>query len=315
MQDTNQNIQDSRVKNDEIDLKELFVTIWKYKIFIAIFTFIVSSLSIVYALSKPNEYKVYALLAPQEKSKGLNLGGLGALASMAGVNVDSGGGLTPDIAFSSLLDDYSFMKNFIIKNQIDKKMSDPNLQKDYIFAFNYDGIYNLFHTKSDKEKKEKEKTDLFSTYYKPLKSSLQINVDKKTSLINISYTSPSRKLAKEILTVFLRDATKELINRNLNDIDSQIQKYNQELQKTNNLELKSELAKLISGLIKQKIYINTSKYYKVKVITNPYIPDIKDKVKPKRALIVIVAFVTSIILAIFMVFFIEFIRSDDGQKQ
>ena len=106
------------IEEDEIDLRELFATIWKHKVFIAIFVFIVTTLSIIYVLSKPNEYKVYTLLAPQEQSKGMNLGGLGALASMAGVNIGGGSGVTPDQAFQTLLDDYPFMKNFMQKYKI-----------------------------------------------------------------------------------------------------------------------------------------------------------------------------------------------------
>jgi len=296
------------VDEDEIDLKELFATIWKHKLFILLFTFVVTVFSIIYALAKPNEYKIYTILAPQEQSKSASLGGLGALASMAGVNLGSNSGITPDIAFQSLLDDYPFMKKFIQKNRLDQKLSDPALTKDYIFALGYNGIYNLFHVKAEKKD---DKIDFFTTYYKPLKSSLAITADKKTSLITISYTSPSRKLAKEVLTSFLKDATQELVRKNINDINSQIKRYKQELQKTNNLELKSELAKLISSLIKQKVYINTSKYYKVKVITDPFIPDPKDKAKPKRALIVVVSFITGLILSIFLLFFYIFIKGDD----
>ena len=105
------------IEEDEIDLRELFATILKHKVFIAIFVFIVTTLSIIYALSKPNEYKVYTLLAPQEQSKS-SLGGLGALASMAGVNIGGGSGVTPDQAFQTLLDDYPFMKNFMQKYKI-----------------------------------------------------------------------------------------------------------------------------------------------------------------------------------------------------
>jgi uncharacterized protein involved in exopolysaccharide biosynthesis len=47
------------------------------------------------------------------------------------------------------------------------------------------------------------------------------------------------------------------------------------------------------------------------VIVDPYVPDIKDKVGPKRSLIVVVAFITSFILAIFLVFLIEFIRGEN----
>ena len=302
------------VDEDEIDLKELFATIWKHKFFILLFTFVITVLSIVYTLSKPNQYEIYALLAPQEQSKSASLGGLGALASMAGVNLSSGGGVTPDIAFQSLLDDYPFMKKFIQKNRFDQKLSDPTLIEDYIFALGYNGIYNFFHTQTDKADKQDDKIDFFTTYYKPLKSSLTITTDKKTSLITISYISPSRKLAKDVLTSFLKDATQELVRKNIDDINSQIERYKQELHKTNNLELKSELAKLISSLIKQKVYINTSKYYKVKIITEPFIPDPKDKAKPKRALIVIVSFITGLILSIFLLFFYIFIKKEDDES-
>ena len=299
------------IEEDEIDLRELFATIWKHKIFIAIFVFIVTTLAIIFALSKPNEYKVYTILAPQEQSKGMNLGGLSALASMAGVNVGGSSGITPDIAFSNLLKDYPFMKQFIIKNEIDKKLLDTNFDKKFIFALNNREIYDYFHSKSDDEKKE---IDFFMNIYKPLSNMISISTDKKTGLITISVEGPNREFNYYLLNKFLEEATKFLIKRNLDDINSKISKYQNELRITNNLELKSELAKLISNLIKQKVYINSSKYYKVKVVTDPYIPDVKDKTKPKRALIVIVVFITSFILAIFLVFFIEFIKSIKEEK-
>jgi LPS O-antigen subunit length determinant protein (WzzB/FepE family) len=300
----NSNINQPIVEEDEIDLRELFATIWKHKVFIAIFVFIATSLAIIYALSKPNEYKISTILAPQEASKSVSLGGLASLAGMAGINIGGSSGVTPDVAFEELINNYTFMKEFIIKRKIDKKLLDSNLQKDYIFALNYDGVYKYLHSnkKSDKE------INFYSNIYKPLVDNLNISTDKKTGLINVSFTHPNRKFAYYVLNSFLEDGTKFLINKNLQDINLQINKYQKELAKTNNIELKSELAKLVSSLIKQKVYINSSKYYKVKVVTDPYIPDVKDKAKPKRGLIIIVAFITSFILAIFLVFFIEFIK-------
>jgi len=305
-----QNNQPVCIEEDEIDLRELFATIWKHKIFIAIFVFIVTSLAIIYALSKPNEYKIESVLAPQEQSKSMNLGGLGALASMAGVNIGGSSGVTAEVAFNELLNNYTFMKDFIQKNGFDKKLLSPELQKGYIFAMNYRGVYDYLH--SDEKPK---KIDFFTNIYKPFTKRFTISTDKKTGLITISFMHPNREFAYEVLTAFLRDGTKYLVNKNLDDINAKIARYQKELQKTNNIELKSELAKLISNLIKQKVYINSSKYYKVKVIIDPYIPDVKDKAKPKRALIVIVAFVTSIILGIFLVFFIEFIRGDKENEE
>jgi len=299
------------IEEDEIDLRELFATIRKYKIFIIIFVFIVTSFAIIYALSQPNKYKVYTILAPQEQQKSISLGGLGALASMAGINVGGSSGVTPDVAFQNLLKNYPFMKSFITKNKFDKKILSGELEKDYVFAFNYDGIYRFFHSKN---KKENEKIDFYLKIYKPFVKMFNISTDKKTGLITVSVTHPNRFFAYEVLNKFLEDGTKYLVNKNLQDINAQIRKYQKELANTNNLELKAELAKLISSLIKQKVYINTSKYYKVKVVTDPFIPDVKDKAGPKRALIVIVAFITSFILAIFLVFFIEFIKSSKEEK-
>ena len=298
------------IEEDEIDLRELFATIWKHKIFLFVFVFIVTSLTIIYVLSVPNQYKVYTKLAPQEQSKSVSLGGLGALASMAGISVGGSTGVTPDVAFKNLLQDYAFMKNFIKKHHYDKILTSGELEKDYVFAFNFKGLYEFFHSKS----KENKKIDFYLNIYKPFVKNFSVDTDKKTGLITVSYISPSRTFAYDVLNSFLADATQYLVNRNLKDINAKIAKYEKELKKTNNLELKAELAKLISSLIKQKVYINASKYYKVKVIVDPYIPDVKDKAKPKRGLIVIVAFITSFILGIFLIFLIEFIKGNKDEK-
>lgn len=262
------------IEENKIDLRELFAIIAKHKIFIAVFFFIVTTLSIIYVLSKANEYKIYTVLAPQEQSKSVNLGGLASLASMAGVNIEGGSGVTPDVAFEQLLNNYAFMKEFIIKRGIDKKLLSDDLEKDYVFAFNYDGIYKFF--KSDKKS---EKIDFYQDIYKPFIERFNVSTDKKTELKTISFIHPNRSFAYYVLTSFLEDATKFLVNKSLQDINAQIEKYQNELKKTNNIELKSKLAKLISSLIIQKVYINSSKYYKVKVITDPYIPKIKQNQK------------------------------------
>ena len=298
------------IEEDEIDLRELFATIAKHKIFLFSFVFIVTSLTIIYVLSIPNQYKVYTKLAPQEQSKSVSLGGLGALASMAGINVGGSSGVTPDVAFKNLLDDYAFMKNFIKKHHYDKILTSKELEKDYVFALNYKGVYEFFHSKNDEDKQ----IDFFLNIYKPFVKNFSIDTDKKTGIITISYIHPSRHFAYNVLNSFLEDATKFLVNKNLKDINAKIDKYQNELKKTNNLELKAELAKLISSLIKQKVYINASKYYKVKVLVDPYIPDVKDKAKPKRGLIVIVAFITSFILGIFLIFFIEFLKGNKDEN-
>lgn len=46
------------LQEDEIDLKELFKTLWKYKIFVLIFTFVITFIALIYVLLK-NPIPIY----------------------------------------------------------------------------------------------------------------------------------------------------------------------------------------------------------------------------------------------------------------
>jgi uncharacterized protein involved in exopolysaccharide biosynthesis len=108
--------------NDEIDLRELFITLWAYKLFIAV----TCALGIVYggyyALNAEKEFTSAAIFKLKENnSSGFSLGGdLGALANFAGF----GGGL----ATSSLPTDQVTGRIFIEK--LDAKL---NFQADPYF--------------------------------------------------------------------------------------------------------------------------------------------------------------------------------------
>ena len=73
---------------DEIDLSELFASLWSHKILIVLITGISIFLSGYYALTTEKQYTANAVFdIEQSSSRGLSLGGeLGALASIAGFN-------------------------------------------------------------------------------------------------------------------------------------------------------------------------------------------------------------------------------------
>ncbi|HGE6125628.1 TPA: Wzz/FepE/Etk N-terminal domain-containing protein, partial [Vibrio cholerae] len=70
--------QPAAMADDEIDLRELFIALWKGKWVIIATTFVFAVGSVLFALSQPNIYKADTLLAPAESSGG------GGLAKMAG---------------------------------------------------------------------------------------------------------------------------------------------------------------------------------------------------------------------------------------
>ena len=148
----------------------------------------------------------------------------------------------------------------------------------------------------------------------------KISTVKKTiNLIEITANSISNDKATEKLNQIIDDIKSKhqieinnyinLINTNINNLKAQ----KLELEDKNNrfegsLAVKYNLTTKLNELSLQ-ISSNNIKNTQIvgKIITNNY------PIKPKKKLIVTVAFVTGLILSIFLVFFLEFIRNDEKE--
>jgi uncharacterized protein involved in exopolysaccharide biosynthesis len=303
----------SIVQADEIDLRELAQTIGKYKFKLIGFTLVVTAMSMIWTLSKPNIYKSQAILVPQEQSKSVSLGGLSALAGMAGVDLGGSSGMTPDQAYQFYLDDYVWMREFLIQTKLLDRINAVDADKNYHFALGINNVYQMM--KSSPKKKligttpEEQEKILFETY-QMFKTKLVISSDKKSSLITIACSDPDGKLARDIVTLFLERASTSLRESELSDMDKKIGFYTNELRLNDDVSLKTQLSSLMSALIQKRVLAQASDLYNVKLISKPSVAYVGDKEGPKRGLIVEVAFVTSLILGIFGIFFWEFIRTE-----
>lgn len=294
------------INEDEIDLKELFNTILKYKYKIALFVFITTILTLIYTLSIPNSYKSEVVLSPQESQKSV-AGGLSSLASLAGVSLGGGSSKDPFIMMQTTLNDYSFNEKVINKyNLVEKLENKQNL----VFALGIDSIYNLLNSKEkNKNNIRSEDEKIFSTV-NSIKSFISISSDKKSGLIILKAELEDRYLAKELVDIYLKEIINKIKFEDMKEIDAQIKYYNKELSSTYDVSLKEQLSKSLSGLYQKKVFSQANDYYFVSKVVDSRVAYIKEKTKPKRSLILVVSFVTSIILAIFIVLFLEFLRSD-----
>ena len=296
------------VEEDEIDLRELWQSIKEGKKTIFITMFVVVTLTFVYVLKMPNSYKSEAVLMPTSQGSGPSLGGLGGLAAMAGVSI-GGGSMTPDIAFQSLLNNYSFMKNFVEKNHIYEYYNRDDADKNYVFALGFRGLYDLFHGSKEKDVLTKaQKEAAIYGLVKSLQSKISIGSDKKSGLITISYTDYDRAYAPKVVNYFLKDASAYLVSNGLKHIDSQLNYFQKEMANAEAIELRKNLSEMISKILQSKVTMQAKEYYQCDLLTAPKTAYIKDKTKPKRGLILIVAFITSMILGIFLVFFHNFLK-------
>jgi len=191
------------------------------------------------------------------------------------------------------------------------------MDKNLVFALGIKNIYNLFYfgEKDNRTKDNRTKDEIKYDTIKKLKKIVSISSDKKSGVITMSVTLPDRFLAKKLLKIYLYESTNYLRKIDMIDIDKKLKYYKKELANVGDIELKTQISQLISSLVQKKVLSAASEYYIVKEITKPEVPYIKDKVKPKRALIVIVAFVTSMILGIFGVFFIEFLKNNREEEE
>jgi len=294
----------THIEEDEIDLKELFATIMRYKKKIALFVVVITTLTLFYVITLPNVYQSQTILAPQKSSKSMG-GGLSSLAAMAGVSLGGGGdGKDPYMLLSTTLEDALFNNGVIQKYDLVDRLNNP---KNLVYAF---GIN--FSDEDNDEKVSKE--EAVYNARKKLKKIVSISDDKKTGLIVLKAQHIDRFLAKELVDIYLNELVKTIKLKDMKEIENQIKYYKKELAQTYDVSLKEQLSKSLSALMQKRVFSLANDYYFVSKLTEARVAYVKEKVKPKRALILIVSMITSLILAIFLVFFIEFLKSEDEQK-
>ena len=299
-------VQKNLTEEDEIDLRELFNTILKYKYKIAAFSFIVLLATFYYVLSIPNSYKSEVILAPQGANKSVS-GGLASLAGLAGVSLGGSDAKDPFIIMEATLKDYEFNRYIVEKYELIEKLQNP---QNLVFALGFDGFY----AQAEKSEEEVDQEARIYETIKNLSTVLSISSDKKSGLITLSAEHIDRFLAKELVDIYLKELIEKIKFNDMKEIDQQIKYYNKELVSTHDVSLKEQLSTSLSALMQKRVFSLANDYYFVSKVTDSRVAYIKEKTKPKRALILVVSLVTSLILGIFMAFFLEFIKKSDEEN-
>ncbi len=266
MQNTNNNY----IDEDEIDLRELFRTIWKYKKFIVAFTLLVTILAGIYAFTRKPIYEIKADV-------------------QAGYISNSNSNIY-------LMEPYA-LKLFIINN--------------------FDN--------SDNPKKPLPKVSV--QLIKRTNNILNLKIDDISNKSAINYLQTILDSAKKRgdikLQSYLRNNKSriKIFQEQKEKIEKQLSILYNKLKKTKEPFIYQALLTSLKGMndkiLNIRLQINRlkSKISPLNITRTTIIGHIKQydhPVKPKKKLIIIVAFITGLILSIFLVFFIEFIK---GMKE
>ncbi len=308
------------IQKDEIDLKELFKTFWDNKKFITIFTSLVTLASVLYVLAVTPMYEARALVeignykldinntvvldnAPQLEKK-LSTIFIDTLKSstdkeytISAITVPKGVSNFLEIKSEAKSNDEA-IKGInevlaFIQDEHQKILNDVKQKREF-------ELHNIDLQIADKEKKVNlldKKIELQKQNLEDLQKQLKL-VD--SNLQNIQSLNPSLAALKLI--------EKKDISSSIISISSQL--FDMENQRDELLTMAiyklEENKKIIETLLLPHNYKNTQ--IVGGIITN------KSPIKPKKSLIVVVAFVSGFILSIFLVFFIQFIRNFKEEK-
>ncbi|TLT00454.1 Wzz/FepE/Etk N-terminal domain-containing protein [Aliarcobacter cibarius] len=316
-------MQEKYLQEDEIDLRELFKTIWARRFFVIAFTLVVTVLAAVYAYTKTPIYEAKALVEIGEYKQN---------------NPISGTGIT-----KTSIDDAAILEKKLTTLFVDMEKNLKDKTSEITSITLAKGLKNFLEIKSEAISNEEAKNEILKVlsfvqgeHEKILDDAkkqreLELkNIDLQISDIKSrSVTLIDKKL--EIGTKTLENLQEQLklVDENLKRIDT----LNPSLAALKLMEKKdittaiSELTVKNFELEEKKDELLTTSLYKLeenkKVVETILLPhnykntQIVGEImtndfpaKPKKSLIVAVAFVTGFILSIFLVFLINFIRKN-----
>lgn len=300
------------IQEDEIDLRELFKIIWDKKIFIILFTLAITVLATVYTYSKTPIYEAKALLEIGEYKKNPVDDAVALEKKLSTIFIDMEKNLKDKTSEISNISVVKGLKNFLeIKSE---STSNEEAKNEILKVLTF--VQNEHEKILDDVKKQKEmELRNIDLQISDIKSKSVYLIDKKieNNIKNLKSLEEQLKQIDENLKKIdtlnpslaaLKLMEKRDITNSINTIT--IQNFELESKKdellTTTLYKLEESKKIIELSLLPHNYKNTQ--IVGEIMTNDF------PTKPKKILIVAVAFVTGFIISIFLVFLFNFIKQN-----
>ena len=308
------NVQNDTQYDDEIDLRELFGVLWAGSRKIIAITAVFAFVSVIYALSVPNQYKATVLLAPaQSDSSDLSraVGRLGGLASLAGVSI--GGGESTEAQISQeIMKSWSFIEGFIAENNISVEVyaaegwsrGSNELQID-------DDIYDaetktwLVENDNTGEVGPPNSWKLFESF----SERLVVSENKKSGLVSVSIEYYSPQIAKQWLDMYVAAINAHMQQRQMEKVTNNINYLQAQIENTSIAEMREVFYTIIAEQTKNKMLAEASPDYAFVAVSPSMVPE--EKSQPQRAFICILGTLLGGMLSVMLVLVMHYARKSD----
>ncbi|MEQ3621959.1 MAG: Wzz/FepE/Etk N-terminal domain-containing protein [Marinobacter sp.] len=296
--------------DDEIDLRQLFVTLWQGKWIIIVTTVLFAVAGVFYALSKPNVYQASVLLAPaqNEGNSGGISGQLGGLASLAGINL-GGGGSNKTVIAKEVLKSRAFLTDFIHRHNLSVPLmaTEAWSMKSQSWVIDPE-IYSVEtgEWRLDGEGESLKPTD-WDMVKKFREVHLSLSEDKETGMLTVKLKSLSPPVAKEWADLLIKDINEHMRRQDVQEAEARIAYLEEKLNETNIAGMQQVFYQLIESETRTVMLANAQNEYVFKTVDPAVVP--QEKSEPKRALIAVLATMLGGMLGVVIVFVRAFIRS------
>jgi hypothetical protein len=273
-------------KDDEIDLKDLFSTLWRGKIYIILLTFASVFLASLYLHSTVRKYTVMYNLKPVgDTNKSPDISGVGGLASIAGIQLPS-----------SSNDDFNIFKELITSVEVSEIIfKNKNLTID---AFSNEWSDSL--KKFSRPQKSKAQTFVSNAkklltgnkeanYMPPnprrlsifIAKNIEISEEKQTGFLKITSETPKPELMISLI-IEAAKASNEIMRQRYIDFSADpLAFYKEKIRTARSREHRAALAELIAEEEQKLMFASRGKYFIAEPYINPTISLYPTTPKPK----------------------------------
>ncbi len=256
---------------DEINLIDYVKVIFKHKKLICYTVGIVVAATIVVSLLMTPVYEAKAVVAPAAKNG--EISGTSLVAAQFGISVP---------ASSNMSEIVNLLKSNILMEKIIKKHN----------------LLTVFY----KERELKGRSDSQNLWrgIRYLQDAMTIRPNQKDNSIQVSMQFKDPKTAADIVSYTLLELTEHMSNEARRVAETNKQYLESQIEKTADPFIRTKIYTLIAQQIETAMMAEVKENFAFKILDPPRVPD--KKIKPKRTQMVIIAFLVSLFLGVFIAF-------------
>ena len=260
--------------NDEIDLRELFGTLWRGKFFIALCIIVAISLASLYLRTAERKYTVTYVFAPvASDDTGPNLSGLGGLASLAGVSLPS-----------SSSGDFKTFKYLLKSEEVASVVLEDEELVKQIFASEWNAESGMYQRPADgpytphiRMLKKLLTGEDPSAYVAPnaarmsdwMRGAFAASEDRDTGFLTLSSETAKPAMMLEVMERVTRETDRLLKERYIQSSEQTMGFYQQQLARARAREHREALAKLIAQEDQKLMLASKGSFFVAEPLTNP----------------------------------------------